>query len=584
MTDLEKQSARADEAALRKELESAGARFKGRNCVCPFHDDHSPSAWIKFKMGAWKFHCAVCEWGGDIFDVRARLNKRTVAEELSGGRRASTPAEKPKVTYPSIAAAVKNFNVIATHRYRLNDVLHVAVVRFWKEPGKKGIIQLKPIPGGFVFGGPAAPHPLYMVDCITPETREIIVVEGEKKADALRKLGFAVVTSLGGAGKASHTDWQPLAGKMVYLWADADKPSEQHPDGVGVEHMRDVQRLCATLVPPPRIYRVAHEELDLPDGGDADDFIARYAGWADADIAAVVRDEVLARAIPVGIGADYQRHIDEGIAGMRRTWPWPWAQLGECNALMPATVTVLCGDPKAGKSILIMQAMVVWTAMGIRACVKELEDGRNYHLNRGHAQIIKDSRILDPRWLEANPEAARIATETAMTELEELGRVIYEPPQNECESHEMLLAWIEARAKEGFVIIVVDPFTAAKPEPKPWIADHAFIHAAKRIAEKYRVCPIIVIHPEKGHKGGGGGGQLAGGAAIARFCHTLLWLDQVSEDATSTVKDADGLVSEQRVNRTLRIVFARNGPGSNKRIAMNFDWRTMLFNELGTML
>src|SRR6185295_20201767 len=76
---------KSDEALLRTELESFGARFKpahGRSCLCPFHEDRSPSAGIYLRDGAWHFRCHVCDFTGDIIDVRARANKRTPAEEL----------------------------------------------------------------------------------------------------------------------------------------------------------------------------------------------------------------------------------------------------------------------------------------------------------------------------------------------------------------------------------------------------------------------------------------------------------------------------------------------------------------------
>ena len=583
MTDLEMMTTRADEASLRKALESGGAKFRGRICNCPFHDDRHPSAGIYLKDGAWHFHCHPCGWGGDVFDVRAKLNKRPLAEELTGGAKAV--AEPPAKTWATVAQACMNLDVRGISRYECAGKLHGVVVRHWlHDQNKKACTQFRPVPGGYIWKGPAAPHPMYRVDTITESTREVIVVEGEPKCEALRKLGFTVVTSMGGAGKAALTDWTHLAGKTVYLWADADLPTENHPDGVGTEHMRDVQKILATLNPPCRIFRVAHEELELPDGGDAVDFLARYPAMSEEDLRGLVRDEIIARALPVGIAGDYARYMQQGIDGARRPWPWPWPMLCECRALTPGTTTVLCGDPKCGKSLLLMHCMVVWIGMGLRACVYELEDGRNYHLARAHAQVAREGRLLDPFWLEANPLPAAALTETASAELEAIGRSIWEPPANESATYQILIEWVEARAKEGFNIIVVDPVTAARPESKPWIADHDFIHHIKRIAEKYRCCPIIVIHPVKGHKGGGGGGDMSGGAAMARFCHTLLWLDVMSEDAQTTVKDSQGLIADQRVNRALRIVFARNGPGSNHKIAMHFDYHTMLFTELGEII
>ncbi|WP_417449771.1 hypothetical protein [Kordiimonas sp.] len=64
----------------------------------------------------------------------------------------------------------------------------------------------------------------------------VILVEGEKCADALSGVGFLASTSMGGSNAARFTDWTTLAGRAVILWADNDDP--------GTKYMHTVANLC----------------------------------------------------------------------------------------------------------------------------------------------------------------------------------------------------------------------------------------------------------------------------------------------------------------------------------------------------
>src|SRR5665213_4379537 len=113
--DLER--LKSDEAALRRELEGAGVHFRGRQCRCPFHDDRTPSAGIFTKQGVWFFTCQVCGVSGTILDVRAKLNKRTVAEELRAMNETTARPprqEKAAKVFPS-AESLRAASVSYTH-------------------------------------------------------------------------------------------------------------------------------------------------------------------------------------------------------------------------------------------------------------------------------------------------------------------------------------------------------------------------------------------------------------------------------------------------------------------------------------
>jgi putative DNA primase/helicase len=85
------------------------------------------------------------------------------------------------------------------------------------------------------------PRPLYGLRALAnrPNAR-VVVVEGEKSADAAAQLlaSCVVVTSPGGNAAAAKTDWSPLRGRDVTVWPDADS--------AGLEYARAVAE-CVTV-------------------------------------------------------------------------------------------------------------------------------------------------------------------------------------------------------------------------------------------------------------------------------------------------------------------------------------------------
>ena len=66
---------------------------------------------------------------------------------------------------------------------------------------------------------------IYNLDKISQahDEEEIWIVEGEKCADALAKLGFVATTSPSGSNAAVKADWTPLAHRRVIIWRDNDQ-------------------------------------------------------------------------------------------------------------------------------------------------------------------------------------------------------------------------------------------------------------------------------------------------------------------------------------------------------------------------
>lgn len=76
------------------------------------------------------------------------------------------------------------------------------------------------------------PRPLYNQRGIA-HAHAVVLVEGEKCADALIGRGIVATTAMNGANApVEKTDWSPLAGKTVVVWPDYDEAGEKYADAV----------------------------------------------------------------------------------------------------------------------------------------------------------------------------------------------------------------------------------------------------------------------------------------------------------------------------------------------------------------
>lgn len=610
MLDAELDRLKSDENALRKELESEGVQFRGKTCRCPFHDDRSPSAGIYQKDGRWYFKCQVCGTGGDIIDIRALLNKRSVADELRAMRERATPATtarpgrapapaKPPTVYPTLDAAratlqrieaFKNFEGMYRYTDPATGAIDLVVMRFRGEDGKKNFVQASAVAGGFILKAPEGKLPLYNRTRLL-KADVVVVVEGEKCVHALQEIGVVATTSPGGALKGGNADWSPLAGKRVYLWPDFDPinaPDKPHPgERTGYLHMRQVQQILQTLTPAPEVFWIDPEKLELPEKGDSADFVDRYNDWTPEEIKGLIEADVLGEAEPVGVDGEYAKFLEAGILGQRRSIPFPWSRLTFCSrALGPGMVTCWVGDPGSGKSLAFVQCLIYWLHCDVKACVFMLEDERNDHLARAHAQLEQNSSITDERWLEANPWFARESFKRCREQIKMIGRCIWDAPDEQM-SLKKLGDWVEERAKEGYRVIGIDPVTAAEAEKHPWAADCSFIFRIKTIARRYGCSIIIVVHPRKKTKGKSGGelDDMAGGAAYGRFSHTVIWWEVHDRAGEIMVRQEPHHPAEgMHFNRVAKVAKARKGPGHKKRIAFEFSGSSLTFQELGLIV
>jgi len=558
-----------DRALLLQLLQEAGATIRGSAVTCPFCDDKHPSAGIYGSNGdGFRYKCHKCGFQGDILDVIARIDGLDITEVF---RRLKQPHKPPKI-YPDIEtlSAAMPGTVEAVCRYtnpktKKPDML---VLRSMA-PGGKTFRQARPVSGGFVFEAPPKPWPLYnRIRVQTADT--VVVVEGELCVHTLHTCGVVATTSPAGAGKAEYADWTPLAGKNVILWPDADEQ--------GQAHIRQVETILQSLELPPRISLLEPGDIGLAGKEDVVDFIKRLKTTDKAQMQAAVL-EALNKAKPKGIACGVSVLIEDTIAGRRVAVKWPWTCIGGLTkALLPGTVTIICGNVGASKSFMLLEAGAYWHGAGVKTAIFEAEEDRSFHLTRCLAQTSETADITDPDWLRDNPEQARSIFTKHEDFLESFGRCIYATPDTQ-PTLEQLAEWVKVRAKAGCRIICIDPITAAAHKGRSiWEEDNSFLQSVKRTATDYRCSVVLITHPIKAVSFADVT-QLAGGAAYQRFAQTIIWLESHSTK-TSKVKMDCG-TTEVEHNRTVHLLKVRNGRGQGARLAYDFKADSLTLAEIG---
>ena len=272
-------------------LERSRREGAGWTVCCPAHDDRDPSLSIDDRSdGGLLVRChAGCEQTAVIDALRQR------GLWPDPGRREDTAT--------------------TWHYCHEDGRAAFDVVRF---PGKK----IRPrLPDGSFKAYPA-PRPLYRLpDLVDRPDAPVLVVEGEKAADAAARRfpGHVVTTSSGGSKAARKTDWEPLRGRDVTIWPDADQ--------AGIAYAQSVRKILREHGTPARIVAVPDR---LPEGWDLADLVP-----ADLDVAALLRD---ASAAPS------KKDEEKVRQGRIIEWvePEPWPDPVDGAALLEEIASAVC--------------------------------------------------------------------------------------------------------------------------------------------------------------------------------------------------------------------------------------------------
>ena len=210
---------------------------------------------LKGTEGQWSAFCPVCEPGRTKGDRHLALSQgeggklllhcfhgcefRTIVKMAGLSSRecaaagpsnrtndargaVKTPVRRPQA-WPTVDAAISALEQRTQARCggRWDYTDSFVMLRFSRADGAKTYRPLRREAKGWVCGDPPDPLPLYGARTL-PAEGLIWVVEGEKCSDALAGLGCPAVTSAHGAKLPGKSDWQPLAGRDICIWPDAE--------------------------------------------------------------------------------------------------------------------------------------------------------------------------------------------------------------------------------------------------------------------------------------------------------------------------------------------------------------------------
>lgn len=564
------------ERALKAAKEWSIVRGHCATCPNPAHADKTPSGWVKTgDDGLVRFSCQSCKWHGDIFDVLAISQNRTVADILTELRAKdekpkTTPAKEPLSDLDAVRRALPG-KVVSQHTYaKASGEIWMIVFRC-ETPSGKTYRPAYPQGDGWLLGAPPKPWLLYRLPDIA-RADTVVLVEGEKCVDVLAGYGIAATTTPFGAGKVAHCDLSPLAGKNCIRWPDADEP--------GQDHMADIGQALARMEPPARVSRIDPSNLDLSDGEDVADYVdqLRILGKTDSEIA-VDLHRILSTAKATG-PLDAYRERQAAIArGEIRCIPWKWGEVTvKTRALQPGRVTMIGGKKGSAKSFFLLENGLFWIARGERVAIAILEGTIAEYLDRALAQLAENADLTDLDWVRNHYQEAQAATDRHADELAQLQRCVTRADVNV--TLEQLADWAEKQAQAGMRIIGIDPISAAVRTNKPWVSDPQFLNRVRATAESCGCSIVLVTHLQKGANEFTSD-ALAGSACYERFSDTIIQLHR-HDDRDSRAKAALG-TSDVTHNTTLFVEKAR-APGAGLKLAYHLDGKTLKLSELGIIV
>lgn len=205
---------------------------QGYKALCPLHSDTKPSLFINE--------------GGD----------GRILVHCHGGCQTAHVLDAVGLTFPDLS---KRPRIVATYDYRdKSGKLLFQSVRY--DP--KDFRQRTPKPGGWSWSIKGVKSVPYRLPELMKSKGVVFIVEGEKDAEALAKLGLTATTNAAGAGKWLEEFAEYFKGRDVVIIRDNDEAGKKHGQDVA-QKLRNSAKSIKLLDLP-----------GLPEKGDTSDWLA----------------------------------------------------------------------------------------------------------------------------------------------------------------------------------------------------------------------------------------------------------------------------------------------------------------------
>ena len=268
-----------------------------------------------------------------------------------------------------------------------------------------------------------------------------------------------------------------------------------------------------------------------------------------------------------------KQRLNDSISGARYSVDWRWPQIDDLtSALLPATQTLICGEPGSSKSFMALQTAAYWHENGVQVSILETEETLGYHLERLLAQRTGLKGLIKPSWCKEHPDETLQAWESNRDFLDSFGTRV----TDNCRKFITMggsIEWCREQAVSGSRIIIIDPVTALdRGRGEIFDLDKNYIHNIQALIDEFQCSVIMVTHPTKEYERPSLA-KISGGAAFEQFTQTVLWLYAIPKDEAkvSYIRDWGGLHAEVSHDREIWILKARNGCGTGLKLAANFE-------------
>ncbi|WP_264376458.1 AAA family ATPase [Wolbachia endosymbiont (group B) of Idaea aversata] len=166
--------------------------------------------------------------GGDIIDLWAAVHRKNARTEFPEVIASISEWLGNNKKYIEKQYVDEDFEKFITHSWNYYDENGQVIVKVYRSdpPGKKKVYK----PFDVKQSKFAAPEirPLYNIPEIL-KSDKVILVEGEKCAEALIEQGIVATTTMSGANAdVDKTDWSPLKGKHIIIWPDNDEAGNKY--------------------------------------------------------------------------------------------------------------------------------------------------------------------------------------------------------------------------------------------------------------------------------------------------------------------------------------------------------------------
>lgn len=411
---------------------------------CPCHDDKKQSLSIgRGKKGV----VLKCQAGCDTRDIIARVGLRP--------RDLFYEQEKPQ----------EKRRIVATYDYPggVQKLRYSDKSFSWRQPDGKG---------GWIYSRKGIKHSLYIAGELSDG---IAVVEGEKDADNLHRLGWDAVSGADGAGPGK---WKPeyteqLKGLSVCIFQDNDDVGKAYAQETAAALHGVASKVC--------VYDLTRVWPEIPEHGDVSDLIATFGEEKACELLAQ-----LVRSTP-----EWEPPKEPDIFDSFGFYSVPDLTPEEkkppefiVDGMIPCGMTFLSGAPKIRKSFMALQiASAVATGSPFLSHNTTQCDVAYLDLEGSKSRVSFRAERMSMK-IPRNVFIANVITERLADGLVDKLRQLH-------------------RARPSIRLIIIDTYSRARGIVRSgganaYDADVAFLEPVQRMALEENIAVVFIHHDKKG--------------------------------------------------------------------------------------